>query len=374
MKTLIITNYLGEKSGWGSYSMSLVEQLTKNGIKVVVICNKKNEKYDDIVQVEILPNPLSFKRNYFLAPLYVFKIWTVLKKKKIDFVHCLVEPYAFIAYLTSKIFRTRYFITIHGSYGVKTLRSIFYGFFQIIAYKNAHVVICVSNYTKRRVLEYKKLTNFAVIPNGVDICSPKSKIFNNQQKEDIILGVGALKQRKGFDVMVKALGIVIRTIPNIKYCIVGSPEDYKYLIYIRKLIENLNLENNIVLFGKVSDNKLKEFYKKSKVFALTPLSSKFDFEGFGLVYLEANKYGLPVVGSYDNGGEEAIKDGYSGFLAKANNPEDTADKLIKILSSKELYEKLSQNAISWSQEMSWDNVFEKYLEVYGSQKKYYYFN
>jgi len=41
MKILIITNYLGERSGWESYSLSLIEQLIKNGFEVVVVCDKK---------------------------------------------------------------------------------------------------------------------------------------------------------------------------------------------------------------------------------------------------------------------------------------------------------------------------------------------
>jgi phosphatidylinositol alpha-1,6-mannosyltransferase len=176
--------------------------------------------------------------------------------------------------------------------------------------------------------------------------------------------VGALKKRKGFDVMIKALEIVVKTIPDAKYYIAGSQVDGNYTNYLKKLIGDLGLNNNIVLLGKVSDDELKEFYKKLKIFALTPLSDKFNFEGFGLVYLEANMYGLPVIGSYENGGEDAIKDGYNGFLAKANDPKDTAEKIIKLLNNQESYEKMSQNAKNWSQKMSWDNIIKKYLEIY----------
>lgn len=365
MKILIITNYLGEKSGWGSYSSSLIEQLLKNRFKVVVICNRKNEGFDNVEQIEILPNPLSFKKNYFLAPFYVLKIVFNLKKtEKIDLIHCFIEPYSFISYLTAKFFGVKYFITIHGSYGVKTLRSACYRFFQLIAYKNAQKVICVSNYTKGRVLEYKELSNFTIIPNGVNVDFSKKQEFSTLPKENIILGVGALKKRKGFDVIIKAMGIIVKTIPDAKYYIAGSQVDDNYTNYIKKLTEILGLDNNIVLLGKVSNDELKELYKKSKIFALTPLSDEFNFEGFGLVYLEANAYGLPVVGSYENGGEDAIKDGYSGFLVKVSNPEDTAEKIIKLLSDKTLHEKMSQNAMEWSRKMSWDSIGQKYVKIY----------
>ncbi len=368
MKILIITNYLGEKSGWGSYSLSLIEQLIKNRFEVVVVCNKKNEKYGKIKQIEILPNPLSFKKNYFFAPLYVLKMLLNFKKmKKIDLVHCFVEPYAFIAYLSSKVLNVKYFITIHGSYGVKTLRNVFYRFFQMTAYENAQKVICVSNYTKKRVLEYKNLTNFLIISNGVN--RGKVGCPTPNQKENIILGVGALKKRKGFDVIIKAMKIVVKMIYDAKYYIVGPQSDSDYTNYLKRLIKDSDLENNVVLLGGVSDDKLRELYQKAKIFALTPLSDKYNFEGFGLVYLEANTYGLPVIGSYENGGEDAIKDRYNGFLAKANDPEDTAEKIIKLLNNQELYEKMSQNATDWSRKMSWDNIIKKYLEVYEYKKR-----
>jgi len=365
MKILIITNYLGEKSGWGSYSLFLVGQLMKNGFEVVVVCNKKSEEHYNIKQIEILPNPLSFKKNYLLAPLYALKIALKIRgAEKPDLAHCFVEPYAFISYLLSKICGIKYFLTIHGSYGVKTMRNAFYRILQIIAYKNARKVICVSNYTKRRVLEYKSLTNFTVIPNGVDV-----DFFGitgrADNKENMIFSVGALKKRKGFDVMIKAMEIVVKRVPDAKYCMAGTlTEDDKYVSHIEKLIEGLGLDGSVVLLGKVSDEEKKELYKKAKIFALTPISDKFNFEGFGLVYLEANARGLPVVGSYGNGGEGAIKEGYNGFLAKAGDPADTAEKIIKLLTDKELYEKMSRNAIKWCREMSWGNIIKKYLEIF----------
>ncbi len=371
MKILIITNYLGEKSGWGSYSLSLIKQLIKNGFKVIVVCNKKSEEYGDIEQIEILPNPLSFKKNYFLAPLYALRILLKTKRAgKIDLIHCFVEPYAFIAYLLSRISRARYFITIHGSYGVKTLRGAFYKFFQTAAYKNARKVVCVSDYTRKTVLGRGNLSsaNFIVIPNGVDVDFADKETSGVRQKENTIIGVGALKKRKGFDVIVRAMKIILKAIPDAKYLIAGSQSDGDYTNHIKKIIEDSDLGGNVVLLGKVSNNELKELYAKSKIFALTPLSDEFNFEGFGLVYLEANARGLPVVGSCGNGGEDAIKDGFNGFLAKQNNPEDTAEKIIRLLSDPELYERMSRNAVSRSQEMSWDNIIKKYLEIYGEKK------
>ncbi len=365
MKILVITNNLNKKNGWGNYSLAIIEQLIKNRIEVVVICSKKNKEYSNVKQIEILPDPISFKKTYFLSFFYVLRILLNYKDlKNVDLIHCFVEPYSFITYLVSKILVVKYFITIHGSYGVKTLQNFFYRFLQIITYKNAQKIICVSNYTKKRLLDYKKLDNLIVINNGVYVNSSKKQILSIHKKENIIIGVGALKKRKGFDVVIDSIKIVVETIPDVKYYIIGSQIDNNYVIHIKKMIKDLGLNNNIFLSGRVSDNKLEEFYQKSKIFVLTPVNDGFNFEGFGLVYLEANVYTLPTVGSYDNGGEDAIKDGYNGFLVKANDSKDTAEKIIRLLSDSELYNEMSQNAIKWSHKMMWGNIFEKYMHVY----------
>jgi glycosyltransferase involved in cell wall biosynthesis len=369
MKILIITNNLDVSSGWGRYSLSLIEQILENGIEVVVLCHKKNDKYSHIKQIEILPNPLSFKKTYLGAFFYAIKFVKHNKElRPFDKVHCFVEPYAFFAYIISRFLRVKYFITIHGSFGVKPFTNALYKFIQLFSYKNAERIICVSNYTKQRILKYRELQNITVIPNGVNkeaFCN----IYILKKKENIIIGVGALKKRKGFDITIRAVKNIKEQIPDIQYYIIGSQKDIDYTLYLKELVNKLGLDKNIFFYECISDEKLKEFYKKAKVFVLTPVSNKYNFEGFGLVYLEANACGLPVVGSYDNGGEEAIRDGHNGFLAKANNPENIAEKIIKLLSYPELYEKMSRNAIDWSQDMLWGgSIVRKYLDVYGYKK------
>ncbi len=364
MRILIITNYLDEKSGWGRYSLDLINQLFKNKIEIVVICYKKNNKYQNIKQIEILPSPLSFKKNYILTPFHILRGIKQLKKMNgFDFIHCLVEPYAFFTFLLSKILKTKYFLTIHGSYGIKMFYNKFYKFLQILSYKNAEKIICVSNYTKNRILKYKKIENIIVISNGVNL-ENFLLVKNSIRKENSIVGVGALKKRKGFDISVRILDLVKKQIPDIKYYIIGNQNDKNYFDYLNNLIEELDLKDNIIFLKNISDNELKKIYQKSKVFLLTPVSDKYNFEGFGLVYLEANALGLPVIGSYDNGGEDAIKNGYNGFLTDPLNINNTAKKIIKILNNDNIYDRISKDAIKWARKLSWEHIIKKYLKAY----------
>ncbi|AKM83790.1 TPA: hypothetical protein DCZ46_00420 [Candidatus Campbellbacteria bacterium] len=366
MKALIITNSLGERSGWERYSLDMVNGLIQNGFDVLVICHKKNDSYKNIKQIELLPDPLRLRKNQFTALWDAIRFFLKNDFGKPNLIHCFVEPYLFFTFILSLFFKVPYFLTIHGSYGVKGFDCIIYKTIQIFSYIKAKKIICISNYTKNRILEYGNFENIVIIPNGV---SDKISSFTTSvEKENSIIGIGVLKNRKGFHITLNALALVRENIPDIKYYIVGIQRDKKYFELLEKIVKEKRLEENVFFYGNADDSKKFELLNKSKIFVLNPVSNEFNFEGFGLVYLEANALGLPVIGSYGNGGEDAIKDGYNGFLVHNENPEESAEKIKILLEDDALYVKMSDNAREWVKDFSWDKISQKYISVYEIQE------
>ena len=144
------------------------------------------------------------------------------------------------------------------------------------------------------------------LPLGVDV-KGISAIAPADAQSDVIY-VGRLLGHKGVDLLVKALSKMKASHPDIRALIVGSgPERER----IRQLAESLGLEENIAFLGEVKDNeRVFALMKSSKVLALP--SSR---EGFGLVVLEANAAGVPVVTlrHKDNAAQELIREGVNGF-------------------------------------------------------------
>lgn len=363
MKVLIVTNNLGERSGWERYSLDLVNAFLGEGINVVVVCQKRNDEYKHIKQLEILPNPLSLRRNQILSWFYAFRFFLKSGLTRPDIVHCFVEPYALFTFIVASFLRVKYFLTIHGSYGVKGFDSFFYKFFQIFSYRKAEKLICISHYTKAKILKYKKLDNVVVIPNGV-----RGDLFSNirttRENNSIISVSGLLKNRKGQHITLEALSLLKNDISDFKYHIVGARKDTVYCDLLDKIIEKNKLKRNVIFHGNVPDEDRNILYESSKIFVLNPVSDEFNFEGFGLVYLEANAFGLPVIGSLGNGGEDAIKDGYNGFLVHNENKEEIAQKIKLLLEDNILYNKMSANAKHWVKEFSWDKISKRYLDIY----------
>jgi len=351
MNILFITNNLGQKSGWERYSADLRAALSKKGHIV------------SVVSEPLLPGPLQFKRLFFLAPWYAFLIWRNQKSfKNIDCIHCLVEPYSFITFFLALGLRKKYFITLHGSYAVKLFKNPLFRFFQKIAYKNAHKIISISNYTKQRVEHFMKLENIVVIPNGVS-----EKLLVSQARSSIsshtILNVGALKVRKGHMIVLEALKKVKEKIPDIEYIVVGKG-DSDYTATLEKFIHDNGLNNNVKILSGISDQELNSLYTKAGLFVLMPQSDEYNFEGFGLVYLEANARAVPALGARKSGAEQAISDGVSGFLIDPTDSAGLAEKIIEMFTHEELYKKLSAGALGWAKAHTWDTIIDRYEALY----------
>lgn len=346
-KILVITWNLDSRSGWGRYSQDLVSALRA----------KKNE-----VIVECIEHPTSLTRHFLLAIPKALQLIIKYRKKQFDFVHCMVEPYALLTLIFAFFNKIPYFITLHGSYSILTIKNKFFGFLQYLAYKNAKNLIAVSNFTANRVNTIHRFNNIEVIPNGHSFDISRERHENHGQL--VILGVGALKYRKGYHLVLEALGKLKNQFPNFKYQIIGDQSDVEYLKYLKKIISELNISHNVFFYQNVTDQELKNFYKNSDMFVLTPISTETQFEGFGLVYLEANSKGLPVVAMKGSGAEEAIVDCYNGVLANTGDVDDLVLKIGEVASNKDFYRKLSINALEWANNMQWNNIVLKYLRIY----------
>jgi glycosyltransferase involved in cell wall biosynthesis len=91
-----------------------------------------------------------------------------------------------------------------------------------------------------------------------------------------------------------------------------------------------------------------------------------NFEGFGLVYLEAGAYGLPVVATRSGGVPEAVKDGETGLLADEEDVEGVAQAIRTILADPGLASRLGKANRLWSEDLTWERSAKQYLQVYSS--------
>lgn len=365
MKLLVAADSLSSRSGWGSYSRGLLRGLASNGVQSTALIDRRAEADvpPGVTAVPCLSSPMGALDQ---PRAMVWNAAQLLRHARgADLLHFPVEPYA-TASLPIGLPPTC--ISVHGTYAVSPfetgpLTRLLY----TAALRRARAVICVSRFTRDALLGKLQLDNVTVIPNGHDMLPENGQTARDELVVDgrpVIVGVGALKPRKGYHVALLAVAHLRDRFPNLRYYLVGDDSDRKYVDRLRADIAQLGLERQAVITGPVSDGRLRAFYRQADLFLLTPVNIDQHFEGFGIAYLEANAFGKPVVGSSGCGAEDAIEDGVTGLLAPQNDELAVAERAATILADPALAARLGEAGRARAQTQTWTALARKYIEIY----------
>lgn len=317
---------------------------------IFVLCNNANK----LIKKWIVPRWLPA-----FSALYV-----EIKKNKID--HILVGhilPLGTVAYFISKIIRVKYSVFLHGMDFALALQKPCKRILTELILKNAEKIICGNSYVARLVEEFlgERFKNkIKVVNPGVEYNadsrqriadgseSIKAKLILEGKRKDLItkynlenkiilLTVGRLVKRKGADMVLKSLPAVLKKIPNLVYIIAGRGEELEN--YRHQIADN-DLQNNVVIITNVDDEEKNVWYKLCDIFIMPARTIDNDFEGFGIVYLEANLFSKPVIAGLSGGVRDAVIDGYTGLLINPESINEIASSIVKLAKNKNLREKL----------------------------------
>jgi phosphatidyl-myo-inositol dimannoside synthase len=358
MRILIICEHTDETDGWSKYSKLLKDGLIKNG-HTVQVC-----------QTGLLLRPLKYLSNPLNAIISSIKIKRVIKDFNPDVIHITVEPFAMIfAFLNRKILQ-RTVLTIHGTYGIKPIKNWISRPIAKIYYKRIKSFITVSDYTKKEVskaisryagksLSQKFESNAVVIKNGISLDSKSSK--TNDERN--ILLVGGVKHRKGVIQAIEACNKYKEIYKKpFHLFVVGNINDKsKYAKKVCDKILEFDLSNEVTLTGKISEEELKNYYEKSNLFLMPSITEEDNFEGFGIVYLEANLYGIPCIGPRNSGALEAIQNGYSGYHTDPYDAKNVAECIHKIIDLNEIN---PEDCLEWAEKHNIEYAIQKIENLY----------
>ena len=190
------------------------------------------------------------------------------------------------------------------------------------------------------------LSNITVWPHGVIIEKQKRDF----RKENIptIVYLGVISKDKGIE---DALGCFanLKDKGSYNFWVIGKPETEKYGKYVFNLTNRLGLKNKVKYWGYLS--QFKKFELLSRAHLLINTSTR---EGWGLVNIEANSVGTPVVSYKSAGLIDSVKNGVSGVVITSNTPFMLAQTIDYILNNSILYKKLQSGAIKWSKRFKWE--------------------
>lgn len=148
-------------------------------------------------------------------------------------------------------------------------------------------------------------------------------------KHKLILSVGRLQRRKGFDNLISSLPALLEQGLDVHHALIGIGEDHDYLL---GLATELGIQDRVHFLGHVSYEDLPRWYNASDLFAMPNRDINGDTEGFGLVYLEAAASGKPSIAGNTGGTGSAVEDGETGLRVNGEEMEEITTALKKLLS------------------------------------------
>lgn len=366
------SGFLPDKGGVATYSWELTRHLAENSevehVQVIAFNisetteNVSTEKVSDKYSIIRLKRGLV---NFWTMGWQIFKY--LLKYKNYEIIHATnFFPVGFWVMVWTKILGKKYFITIYGTDTLTSLGSKKTKFLKTLIMKKAAKIFSISNSTTDKTLAKYNLPKekFATITPGVTK-SFTDKINLNlredlgyAQDDFIVLVINHLVARKGADDIIKAIAKIDDQ--KIKLLVVGKGPEKENL---ENLAKELNLTNRVKFMGRVDE--VESYYKAANILTLTSYYDKTgDIEGFGLVLVEAELRGLPVIGTNSGGIPETISDGVSGFIVEERDVEAIKEKILLLKNNPELYQKMSADAKVWAGQFDWAVIAEKHIENY----------
>jgi phosphatidylinositol alpha-1,6-mannosyltransferase len=187
----------------------------------------------------------------------------------------------------------------------------------------------------------------------------------------VVLTIGRLQRRKGQDHMLRAVGLLRERFPDLLYCIVGDGEERARL---EAIVEEMSLHDHVQLLGEVNDQQLLDCYQNCDLFALPNRTLEHDIEGFGMVLIEAQACGKPVLAGNSGGTRETLDPGRTGWIVDCDQPESIATALADILSARERLPAMGSAARQWAVErFDWEALVKRargiFAELGPAQKR-----
>ena len=289
------------------------------------------------------------RRSIGEAVYFAQRLLPPLMRERFDVIDAANFPFfpCFSASVHSLTRRSRLILTWHeiwGNYWYEYLgkKGIFGKIVERLTIKLPHDTIAVSPSTKRGLERYGR-RDVAVIPSGIDVQMIESAP-PSARATDIIF-VGRLTREKGIALLINSVHLMREQRRNVSCLVIGEGPDREHL---QPLVHALDLEANVHFEGRVdSDSEVFSSMKSSKVLALPSLR-----EGLGLVVLEANACGIPVVTIEhpSNAAQDLVTNGKNGYICKPSE-EDLAEKLEMVLASGDDWEgrcKESASRYDWN--------------------------
>lgn len=315
-------------------------------------------------------------RQWPSLKFYLRTAWRVKRLVKQHGIGLLVcgrnLPEGLVGYLVNKLCGVPFAFVSHGEdIGVtKTSREMTWMTRRVM--RRAVGIIANSFNTRRMLLEDWAYPDakIHVIQPGVDASkftpAPADERFRTEMGwngRTVLLTVGRLQKRKGHDMVIRSLPGVRTKVPSVLYAIVGKGEEEPTL---RTLAAECGVADAVQFLGAVSDETMTRCYQQCDLFVLANRTVGVgDIEGFGMVLLEAQACGKPVVAGDSGGTGETMRVPDTGRIVNCDGSDKLGELLMELLSNPAELTAMGRRGRAWVEErFDWPQVAARAAEVF----------
>jgi len=234
----------------------------------------------------------------------------------------------------------------------------------------ADAVIAVSRFARDTLVQLMHVDpgKIALIPNGVDL----SRFTQRPKRADLVaryglehrqvlLTVGRLSERKGMDKVIDSLPALRRRLPMLTYVMVGEGP---LRAALEAQAEGLGVRDAVVFAGAVPADELVDHYALADAFIMANRAlASGETEGFGLVFLEANACGVPVIAGRAGGSVDAVSDGVNGLVVDGEDSDQITAAVLRVFEETGLRAQLVQDGLTMAGRSGWADRVESFLRV-----------
>jgi glycosyltransferase involved in cell wall biosynthesis len=349
-------------SGAERFVKEVVERLSGRFDFFIVTArlNRKNSKKETVkvgdgsYEIRRIGFGIKLDRWFYmvLAPFYAMAVHPKI-------VHAVMESYAGVALMLYKWIggKGKTILTLQsGDLDSENKQWKIPGFLWRGIHRTPDFVTAISSFLRDRAVRLgAKADRVSIIPNGVDLNSIETK---PNPVPNRIVSVARLSWEKGLDFLIKALPAIKKEFPKTELVIIGGgPLENE----LKNLVGGLNLSDTIKFSGNQPHERALEEISKAEVFITPSLA-----EGLGIVFIEAQALGVPVIGTNVGGIPDVIQNEETGILIRSKDSEAISSAIIKVFKNKDLAQKLVRNAKEKIGRFDWDVISNQVSNLYSS--------
>jgi len=372
-KTLLLTeNFPPKEGGSGRWFWELYSRLPNDKVLIVANDTPEGREFDkthelDIVRIELESTEWGLASTKGLGFYWetIRKVLKLIKEYGIEEVHCgRVIPEGVIARALKLLAGARYNCFVHGEDVETAATSREHSLLVKNVCKNASMLICNSENTANivRKLGFDSGSKCEVLHPGVDtsrfeVAAPDTSFRQKMgwSGKRVLLTVGRLQRRKGQDFLIKSMPTLLNEFPDLFYAVVGRGECYDELI---SLVDQHELHDKVCVYPDMDDEALIKCYQQCDIFILPNRTIDNDIEGFGMVLVEAQVCGKPVIAGDSGGTRETMNIGKTGHIIDCSSTENLLNGLSPILRNPEIVDgevniaDYAKNRFNWDQHVA----------------------